>query len=210
MKKIESTFKVYDNCIEISPNERIEDNYVYEIKIKKVSAFGKHKTAEDVSVTVCTKLTPAYCTLEALNSLAESFELPAEKSLYYIRDASRLAEYITKETYDEEDIPFEVSQFAKYRAAHDSLLKYYIERSSDSGVSGTIGEISFQSGSSLDAIKDLLSYLKSEAAKWEEHLKGNGFEGRARPKGAVRSKTRSTALRPYVTSAVSFSRGLGR
>ncbi|MCY7866103.1 hypothetical protein P8918_13570 [Bacillus spizizenii] len=196
MERVKHDFKVFDNFIEITPDDGIKDNSVYEIRIKTIKALDKNKRIDDLRMKVTTKLTPSYCSLEAVRSLVDSYEIPEEKTLYYIREASLFAEYVKQESYGDEEIPFEVFQYVKHKAAYDSLVKFYIERSAEGGTKGTLGDITFENSSSFPAIRDLLNALKKEVDLWVEHLRGNGFEGRVAPASAVRG-ARNTPGSPY-------------
>jgi hypothetical protein len=201
MERVEYTLKVFDNFIEITPKDGVKDNSVYEIRIKKVKALNQNKQIEDLRIKTTTRLTPSYCSLEAVHSLVDSYDIPDEKTLYYIREASLFAEYVTKESYKDDNVPFEVFQYVKHKAAYDSLMKFYIERAAEGGTKGTLGEISFENNSSFPAIKDLLDVLKAEVDKWTEHMRGNGFEGRVAPSSAVRG-ARTTPGSPFGASKI--------
>lgn len=206
MERVEYDFKVFDNFIEITPKNGIKDNSIYEIRIKSIKALNKNKQADGYSLKVCTKLTPSYCSLEAVHSLVESYQVPEEKTLYYIREASLFAEYVKKTSYNENDVPFEVIQYVKHKAAYDSLMKFYIERSAESGSKGSLGEITFENSSTFPAMKDLLGVLKEDVKKWEDHLRGNGFEGRAKPLSVIKG---IKADAPYGTVMSGYSRDVG-
>lgn len=206
MERVEFDLKVYDNFIEIIPNGEIKDNSIYEIRIGSIKALDKNKSAENLKLEFATQLTPSYCSLEAVNSLVESYQIPEDKILYYIREASLFAEYVKGTSYEKDNVPFEVVQYVKYKAAYDSLMRFLIEKSSHIGVRGQIGEISFENPSDFPIAKDLLKELKDEIAKWEEHLKGYGFAGRAKPLSAIRG---INANSPYATSFSNYSRDVG-
>lgn len=196
MERVEHTVKVFDNFIEITPNDGIKDNSVYEIRIKYVKALNKNKDMENLRIKTTTRLTPSYCSLESVHSLTDSFNIPDEKVLYFIREASLFAEYVKKESYTDDNVPFDVFQYVKHKAAYDSLMKYYLERAGEAGTKGQLGEVSFENSNSFPAIKDMLKILKEEVDKWVEHMRGNGFEGRVAPASAVRG-ARSTPGSPY-------------
>lgn len=218
MERVKHTIKIYDNFLEITPDEGIKNDSIYEIRVKGLeSQTGLKKLDGLLKLKICTKLTPAYCSLEAVRSLTDSYEVSEERTLYFIREASRFAEYVTKKEYKEPNIPFEVTQYTKYKAAHDSLLKFYMDKASGSGIKGKLGEISFENSSQYPAFKDLLETLAREVRRWEEHLRGNGFEGRAKPASAVKSSRYSpspyvskTGASSYGTFVTGFSRGVSR
>ena len=201
MERVSADIKVYDSFIEITPDKGVDDNFVYEIKIKHAKALNKSKVIENKVVSVVTRLTPSYCSLEAVRSIVDSYDVSDERTLYFIREASLFAEYVTKQPYDEYDVPFAVFQYVKHKAAYDSLLKFYVDLTSSSGMEGTLADITFKNPSSFPAMKDLLKELKQEVEKWTEHLRGNGFEGRVAPASAVRG-ARNTPGSPFGMSKV--------
>lgn len=192
MERVKHEYKVYDNFIEIVPEDGIHDNSIYEIRIKRVKALNKPKEAEDIRVNVTTKLTPSYCSLEHVKSLVGGYEVPDENILYYIKEASLFVDYIKKDDRDwritDDDVPYEAVQYTKYKAAYESLLKSYIDRSTEVGMKGTLGDISFENADALPAIDSLLKEFKEQVQKWEDILRMGGFEGRAKPRSAVRSQ----------------------
>jgi hypothetical protein len=204
LKNVEFSVKIYDNTIEIIPLEPIKDNSLYEITISDVKAWLNNKHIDEVKTKVYTKMSPAYCSLESVESLTESVEVPDDRTLYYIKEASRYAEYIADSKFDEDDVPFNVSQFVRFRAAHDVLLKLYIERASEAGQRGQMGEIQFEV-KDTKSLKDLLEYLKGEADKWEEKVKSEDHKKGAAPKAAIRSNPGY-----YSTSLSGFDRGAFR
>lgn len=218
MERVEHTFTVLGNILEIIPDTPPQDNSIYEIYIKSVKSASGKKTLNNIRVKVCTQLRPSYCSLEAVKSLVESYSISDERVLYYIREASRFADYVREEEIKETDVPYEVTQYVKYKAAYDSLLRSYIDMASESGQKGTLGEISFENVTSYPAMKDLLKALKEEVDKWELHIRGYGIEGRAKPKSAVRGikhnpyRTRNMNLiyPPYGTILEGYERDVDR
>lgn len=184
MKEIEFTYKIYDNIIEITPVEPIKDNYVYTVEIEDVQSSVK-KIKTSIKEQVYTGMSPSYCSMEGVLSLVESIDLPEDKTLYYIREASRKAEYLSGQSYDENNTPFQVNQFVRYRAAYDTLLRFSIDRASRAGLKGVMGEIQFETSDSKDPLADLLKSLKGEADEWEKQLLGDDFNKGAAPKAAM-------------------------
>jgi hypothetical protein len=184
MEKVVQAFKVFDNFIEIKTIDPIKDNSVYEIRIKGLKALNKSKKLDSINLKVITALTPSYCSIEGINSLVEVFGIPEEKLLYYIREASRYADYVMKGTAvkDGIDPTFEVEQFVKTKASLDALIKAYVEKAAESGSKGTLGDITFENSDSFAGIKDLIKTLKEELKKWEDAMRGYYNEGRAKPK----------------------------
>lgn len=202
MEKVEYTIKVFDNFIEITPVNGVKDNSIYEIRIKDLKALDGSYTIESETIKFCTALTPSYVDIQAVQSLIDSTEIAEDKILYHIREASRFVDYIIKESrlrIDlKNDIPFEVTQFVKYKAAHECLLRFYIERASDGGTKGTLGDVTFENKETLPDIKGLLKSLKTEIKTWEDAVKGFKLEGRIRPRSAIKS-SKGTVGTPPVT-----------
>lgn len=184
MERVDQSFKVFDNFIEITPVDPFQDNSVYEIRIKGLKALNKSIKLDSLNLKVVTALTPSYCSIEGINSLVEVFGIPEDKLLYYIREASRYADYVMKGTAVKSGaaVPFEVEQFVKTKASLDALLKAYVEKASQSGTKGTLGDISFEASDKFEGIKDLIKTLKDELKKWEDAMRGYYNEGRAKPK----------------------------
>ena len=203
-RKEEFEYKIFDNYIEIIPKEGVKNNSIYNIKVKGLKAINKTKYLDPINIEICTPLLPAYCSLEAVTSLVEDFEIEDKKLLYFIREASKYVEYIKNESYEYDKVPFEATQYTKYKAAHDSLLKFYISFSSEGGTSGTIGEITFNNTNDLPSIKDLLNVFKEEVYKWEQALRG-----KCRPTSAVKGVNLNPGTQ-YGTFLTGYSRGVSR
>ena len=187
MPSVEFDYKVYEDTIEIIPENGIKNNSVYEIRIKNVRDRTKRKMPlEDLELKVTTELTPSYCTVEAVRTIMERDEISDHDILYYIREASQFAEYASGEEFSPDDIPYYVRQFVKYRAAYDSLLKFYVEKAAQAGKSGSISEVSFDHGGRFPDINELLEGIKEEVDRWETHVRGFGFQGRAAPQAGIK------------------------
>lgn len=195
MKEIPYSIKIYDNVMEITPDVPITDNAVYEIFMDQVRAMNTLAKLTDIHEKVYTRMTPAYCSLEGVKSLVESIDLPDDKTLYYIREASRKADYLAGTSFDEENPPFQVNQFVKYRSAYDTLLRYSIDRASQAGYKGVMGEIQFETSDSENPLKGILASLKLEADKWELDLQSDEVRRGAKPKAVVKSKANIYATR---------------
>lgn len=205
MEIIEQTFKVFDNFLEITPSSALVNNSTYEIRIKGLKASNKIKKLDSLTVKVVTELTPSYCSLDGINSLVDVFGIPEGKLLYYIREASRHADYIMGGTAVKSGaVPdFEVEQFVKTKASLDALMKAYIDKASESGSKGTLGDVTFETSDSFAGIKDLIRTLKDELKKWEDAMRGYYNEGRAKPKATrvgLKSDTNTDVLATTVDS----------
>jgi hypothetical protein len=190
MERVDYEIKVYDNIIEITPKNGVLDNSVYEIRLKNLKEYGGTKTLESKTVKVCTALTPSYTTLDAIYSILdqESFPLTEDIILYHIREASKFADYGCPDRIDPNNIPFHIEQFVKYKAAYECLLRFYVERSTESGKKGTMGDVSFEVQPKATDTSDLLKLLKENIDYWYTAVLGYGVEGRAKPASAVRSR----------------------
>lgn len=182
MEIVKQTFKVFDNFLEITPEEALQTNSIYEIKIKGLRALNKNKKLDVLKAKIVTELTPSYCSVESINALVEVFDIPEDRLLFYIREASRYADYLSNTSKTRTKVDFEVEQFVKTKACLDALLKAYIEKASDSGAKGTLGDITFENSENFGSIKDLIKALKDELKKWEDAVRGFEREGRAKPK----------------------------
>lgn len=187
MADVTFSVKINGNTLEIIPDGPVQDNSIYEITLDGLKALYSTRTLADSSFKVYTKMTPAYCSLEGVKSLVETIDLPDDKTLYYIRESSRKADYLAGRSFNEDSVPFEVNQFVKYRAAHDTLLKFFIDRTAESGLRGKMGEVEFETSDSASPMQELLKYLKGEADRWERDLTSESYYKGAAPKAVTRS-----------------------
>lgn len=186
-ERIDFEIKVFDNFIEITPKDGVLDNSIYEIRLKDLKQDNGNKVLPNTIIKVCTQLTPAYTTINAVNSLISSCNIEEDVILYHIREASRFVEYVTGQTYKSKAIPFEVDQYVKYKAAHECLMKFYVEMASEGGQKGTLGDVNFETKTQFHDISNLLKSLKAEAAAWYDEICGYKNAGRAKPLSAVKS-----------------------
>ena len=208
MEIVKTNINVLDNMIEIIPTNGIKDNSIYEITLKNV----KDKLGNSITkkYTIYTKLSPLFSDVNAVRSLIANIEVSDSTILYHIREASKFAEYIKGEKIDEDNIPFEVTQFVKYRAAHECLLNFTIGQSSSTGLSGTVGNVTFSEKETNRDLGSLLKELEDEIKKWQDAIRGYQNEGRAKMKYAVKGYY-STILDPPGTISpeiTDFERGV--
>jgi hypothetical protein len=187
IEKVEYNIKVYDNIIELTPVNGVLDNSIYEIRLKDIKQLNGPKVLQNKTIKICTELSPCYATIDDVNSYVESCNIEGSTILYHIRAASKFAEYVTKKTYKKDGIPFEVNQFVIMKAAHECLLKYYIDKASTHGMKGQLGDIVYDTSGKLDDLSNLLKAMKAEIAVWTDAMKGYNIEGRARPLTARKS-----------------------
>lgn len=215
MEKVKCTIRVYDNFMEIIPLDGVKDNSVYEVRIKGLKQYNGYKTLPSETITFCTKMTPAYTSLEAVKSLVENCNISDQTILYHIREASKYADYIKKcktmyganKHYAHEEIhAFEKEQFAKYKAAYECVLRFYMDKAAENGLKGTLGDITFDTNTKLPDISKLLAALKKEVTDWELALQGH-TNIRAGIKTGVKSSTTVSHLASsFATKPPEFSR----
>lgn len=184
VEKVQFEIKVFDNFIEITPVGGVKDNSIYEIKLKNLKEVDGKRVLESSTIKVCTDITPAYASIQSINSLIESCKVPEDIILYHIREASRFVEYMTGQSYS--SVPFEVEQYVKYKAAYECVLRFQIDKTSEGG-KGTLGDVTFDNATKHEDISELLKTLKAEIAVWMDRVRGYKFEGRAKPLSAVKS-----------------------
>lgn len=189
-EKVNYDIKVYDNFIEIIPKGGVKDNSIYEIKLKGlVGANGEE--FEDETIKFVTAMTPMYCNKMDVSSLLDIVEIPEDIILYNIREASRYADYVYEQAYkrkklNKNNIPFEVKEFTRFKAAKDCMLKIYMALVSDNVIEGTLGEVTFKLRDQVPDIKKILDYLDKEIQKWLDAIQGYHIEGRARMRTAIK------------------------
>ena len=127
MKVIKCNINSLDNILEIIPNEPFKDNCIYEIRIKNLKSKNG-KVFNDV-LKIYTKLSPLYSDIESVRSLIGDLDISDHVLLYQVREASKYADYLSPEPINEENIPFGVSQFVRYRAAFEAVLKNSVSQS---------------------------------------------------------------------------------
>lgn len=183
MEIVKAKIKVIDNMLIIEPEDGFKDNSVYEIRLKNIKSLTDDELNENLKFY--TKLTPLYVDIDSVKALIGNMPIPDDVILYHIREASRFADYI-KTGIDEDNVPFEVSQFVRYKAAHECLLRHTVNLSSSVGISGTVGKVTFSEKETIRDVSKLLDHLCKEVSKWLDEVKGFKLEGRAEMKTAVR------------------------
>lgn len=200
MKTVPFTFRVLGNCLEITPDEAIEDNAVYEVRLRNIVSKDGKKEYPARKFEITTAMTPMYCSVDEIKMLVDVFDIPESTILMMIRRASKEADFINGKPVDiSNGIPFEVEQFVAVKASLLSLLRAYAVSGSESGLEGTLGKITFKNGDELSSIKALLDRLRDAAKKWQEAIRGYVFEGRNVSKFALRG---NRTLRPTPAYAI--------
>jgi hypothetical protein len=184
MELVKFRANAIENYLELIPDKGWKDNSIYEITLKNVK--DENGNVLNKKISLYTKLSPVYSDIRAVRSLMTEVELEDADVLYSIREASRYADYVAPYEIDENDLPYEVSQFVKYRAAHECLLGYAVIQTSNIGVTGTVGDVQFGDKETNGDLSKLLSLLATEVQKWMDAVKGYHNEGRAKMKKAVK------------------------
>lgn len=200
MKTVSFTYRVFDNCLEIIPDEPIEDNAIYEVRLKNIASKDGKREYPNQKFEITTAMTPMYCSVDEIKMLVDVFDIPESIILMMIRNASREADFINGKPIDTTNgVPFEVQQFVAVKASLLSLLRAYAVGGAESGLEGTLGKITFKNGDELASIKALIDRLRGEANKWQEAIRGYVFEGRNVSKYALRG---NRSLRPTPAHAI--------
>ena len=194
MERVKFTYRVFDNCLEITPVDKIYDNSVYKLTLKNIKSVNKNKILDKAVLEITTAMKPAYCNVNSIKTLVDVFDVPESSILYQIRQASREADFIYAETFDGAKIPldndgnppFPVEKFTEVRASQFALTKAYITGTSEAGLEGTLGKITFKNGDELTNINKLITDLKSEAKKWQDAMRCYSLPGRNKPSFALR------------------------
>ena len=84
------------------------------------------------------------------------------------------------------NIPFEVKEYVKYKAARDCLIKIYMSTVSNRMLEGTLGEVKFKVRDTSADLKKLLDWLDNEIKKWLDAMQGYELEGRAKMTTAIK------------------------
>lgn len=197
--------------IRIILEDGVKDNEVYVIQLHDVLA--KDGTTSEQTLKLVTKMRPFFSSVYAVKSLIGEYKISDEIIAFNIKEASKYAMYVINNSeypfkIDEDDVPFIVEQFVKYYAAHECLLRYTVELSSSTGMSGTIGNVTFNEKQTVKDITALLKHFCDEVEKWKEALKGYELEGRARVRSGVRGLYASPETTPLALGQrTSYGRG---
>lgn len=205
MEIVKFKTRVIDNMVEIIPEDGFLDNSIYEIRLKGVLSESGDEIIK--TIKLCTKLTPLFVDIQAVKSIVDEVAIPDEVILYHIREASRFAEYIQGTEINEDKVPFEVSQFVKYKAAHECILRHMVSLASATGVSGKVGSVTFAEKETTKDISKLLEHLSKEVAKWTDDVKGFKMEGRALMQSTIKSSGYSNSP-GYQSAGVNLKRGI--
>nr|DAP54851.1 MAG TPA: hypothetical protein [Caudoviricetes sp.] len=143
------------------------------------------KTLDPVTVEYRTPYSPLYCSLYSLKLVVDTFGIPDENMLSYIRQASKEAEFIDegKTIKQGQPIPFAVEQFTRTKATYDCLTRAFMDRAySGGGSEYTLDVATYKDSLNSTAFKNLLDRLAKELQKWQDAIRGYFNEGRVKPK----------------------------
>lgn len=191
--------------------EELKDNTVYTIKLINIKSLSGDVLSLDVKLTTAMK--PLYCEVYDVTSLIGDYKISDDVILHHIHAASKFADYVVQNSdypfvIDEDDVPFIVTQFVKYYAAHECLLRHTIDISSSIGLKGTVGNVNFSESESAKDISKLLKHFCDEVDKWKDALRGYELEGRARMRHGVRGQYASPDVQPLnLNGQLTYGRG---
>ena len=189
-KRLDFDYRVFDNCLEIIPHEPITDNAIYEIRLNGLKSKADSNKTIAKTITVATKLSPCYCNPYAVKVILDEFGLSDIDILFFIRQASKQAEYINRGPIpldDNGNVPFVVEKYVELKATYDALTKAYVIGNNDAGMEGSVGDVTFKNGDSIANLKKLLDTLRRDIKKWQDAIQGYEFAGRAQSKVALRA-----------------------
>lgn len=189
-EEVKCKIKVYDNCIEIEPEEGNIDNSFYEIVIDRVMSYNGIDDVDDIYIGFNSKMYPYYTSSYAVNAIVGQYEIPEDIVLFHIREASRHVDYMLRRidtrNMHPDDISFKASQYVKYSAAYDCVLRLFVDKAAMAGIKGELADVKFDNNGGTKDLDDLLKALGGKKAMWEDILKGHENIGNAAPIGTVR------------------------
>lgn len=183
-----ATYEVLDNMLVIKLPEDIKDNSHYEIRVKGLKSADGKAQLEELKYRCVTALSPAYCNVSDVSILQDTFGISENTILYYIRAASRYADFIVESTADVggsakiTEVTVPIQNFVITKVMLDCLLNAFINKAAGAGIKGTLGKISFENTEKYASnIDDLLDFLKAQLKMWLDAIRGHFPEGRAKP-----------------------------
>ena len=198
MEKVKFTYRAYDNILEIIPEDGIKDNSIYSLIFFGIKSEDHQYEIPKQTLEFTTAMKPCYCKLEDVKALIDVFEIPDSTIFYLIRQASKQADYINRGPIDiSNGIPFEVEKYTQLKAALDAFTRAYIDGTSENGIEGTLGKITFKNGSSLSNIKTMIDQFRRDIRVWQDAIRGYHLEGRNKPTYAIRS---NNIIYPVITT----------
>lgn len=165
--------------LQITP-EKLENNSSYTITIKGIIDASTGKTLPDKTIVIKTPYYPMYCTLESLKVVVDTFEIPEQNLLSFIRDASKYADFVSGGEADSTD--FAVEEFVRTKAVLDCLVRTFMNRSVEGGNKYKLDTVEYEDSTNSAAFKNLIDALKKALQKWQDAVRGYYNEGRVKPK----------------------------
>jgi len=182
------TYEVIDNILIVTLPEDIKDNSQYEVRIKGLQSRDGRSRLDSFQYRITTALTPSYCDVSDVAVLQDTFGISENTILYYIREASKYADYVVENTATVgttsvvTEVTLPIKNFVITKVMLDCLLNAFINKAAGAGIKGTLGKISFENTEKYASnIDDLLDFLKAQLKMWLDALKGHHLEGRAAP-----------------------------
>ena len=183
-----ATYEVLDNILTITLPDGIKDNSLYEIRVKGLTSTDGKAQLQDLNYKCVTALSPSYCNISDVSMLQDTFGISENTILYYIRAASKYADYIAEssttvgQTTTVTEITIPIQNFVITKVMLDCLLNAFINKAAGAGIKGTLGKISFENTEKYASnIDDLLDYLKAQLKMWQDAIRGYELEGRVAP-----------------------------
>ena len=181
-------YEVLDNVLVITLPDGIKDNSQYEIRVKGLRSADGKAQLEELKYRCVTALSPSYCDISDVSMLQDTFGVPENTILYYIRAASRYADFVvenaagTGQTTTITEVTVPIQNFVITKTMLDCLLNAFINKAAGAGIKGTLGKISFENTEKYASnIDDLLDFLKAQLKMWMDAIRGYTLEGRAKP-----------------------------
>ena len=186
------------------------DNSIYRVTITNIKDESGN-SLEPVIVEFRTPYSPLYCTLDSLKLVVDTFDIPDENMLSYIRQASKEADFIAGGTAVKKGktASFAVEQFVRTKATYDCLSRGFMDRAySGGGSEYTLDTATYKDSLNSTAFKTMLDRLAKELQKWQDAIRGYYNEGRAKPmatrvgiKSSQNSDVKQTTLDTIVMDA---------
>ena len=165
--------------LQITP-QQIQNNSSYTITLKGVIDTATGKTLPDKTIVIKTPYSPMYCTLESLKMVVDTFEIPEQNLLSFIRDASKYADFVSGGTADSTD--FAVEEFVRTKSVLDCLVRTFMNRTLDGGNKYKLDTVEYEDSVNSASFKNLIDALKKALQKWQDAVRGYYNEGRVKPK----------------------------
>ena len=185
MEIVEATISLSDDKKKISVTpEKILANSFYFVTISGLKDEDG-KVLDPVTVEYRTPYSPLYCSLYSLKLVVDTFGIPDENMLSYIRQASKEAEFIDegKTIKKGQPVPFAVEQFTRTKATYDCLTRAFMDRAySGGGSEYTLDTATYKDSLNSTAFKNMLDRLAKELQKWQDAIRGYYNEGRVKPR----------------------------